>query len=418
MNATPRHLPALALASLCLSLGACGLLGGPAADDDDAVIGASDEQADRFVMTMPPQGGSVGNVGAPSGPAMTASWQPGGTSPQAPQAPAAGQGMQRVPVIDHTGFEKPLPALWVQIPAGWKTEGGVVWNQQAPCGATPSFQWQALSPDGRQRLQMLQAEAWTWDNLGMDLPAGSCPRWPIMDVRAYLQSYVQRHRPGARVLDYRARNDLIRSPAPPSDAQTRFWKEGGEVLVSYSGPQGEVRESVMAVVLFRETTMAGVMPGEIRKFMGGIAGSPVIATAPSGQLDLAMASNFAMSGQTDPQWQARMDKHNNKIASDAMDGAIRRGEIIRRTGEEIADINQRGYEDRNRISDDMQRRTIDGINNVTRYRDPVTGQEVQLNNLYDQGYRAQDGTYFQSNDPNLNPYVDLGIDAEEMERIE
>jgi hypothetical protein len=336
--------------------------------------------------------------------------------PASANSPAGG--MQRVPVVDSSGFEKPLPAYWAQIPAGWTTQGGVVWNQQAPCGATPSFHWQALSPDGRQRLQMLQAEAWTWDNLGMDLPGGSCPRWPITDVRAYLQSFVQRHRQGARVLDYRARNDLVMSAPPPSDQQTRYWKEGGEILISYAGQQGEVRESIAAVVMFTESTMAGVMPGEVRKFLSGFAGSPLVTTAPSGQLDLNLVTRFATSLQPDPQWQARMNKHNSKIIDQGIAGQRDRGEIISRTGAEIADINQRGYESRNATSDDIQRRTVDGINNVTRYRDPVTGEEVQLDNRYDHGYRAQDGTYLQTNDPNLNPYVDLGVEAEEMERIE
>ena len=61
---------------------------------------------------------------------------------------------------------------------------------------------------------------------------------------------------------------------------------------------------------------------------------------------------------------------------------------------------------------------LDGITNVDRYTDPVTGDEVQMDNRYDHAWRAADGTYFQSNDPNLNPYVDLGIEAEEMERNE
>ncbi|PZO07852.1 MAG: hypothetical protein DCF27_10000 [Lysobacteraceae bacterium] len=331
---------------------------------------------------------------------------------------AAGGGMQRVAVIDPNGFGQPMPALWVQLPAGWRTTGGVLWNQQAPCGATPSFQWQAQSPDGRQSLQMLPAEAWTYDNLNMPMPAGSCPRWPITDVRTYLQSLVQRQRPNARVLDYRTRNDLIQRAPPPSDAQTRYWKEGGELLIAYSGPNGEVRESFSAVVQFMETTMQGVVPGEVRKFISGIAGSPLIASAPAGQLDLAMVTRFGTSAVPDPQWQARMDKHNTAIARQGLQGQSERGQIMADTQREIADINQAGWERRDASGDAMQRQTVDGINNVERYTDPVTGSEVQMDNRYDNAWRANDGTYFQSNDPNLNPQVDLGIEAEQMERNE
>lgn len=329
---------------------------------------------------------------------------------------SADSALQRVPVIDPNGFEKPMPALWVQVPAGWKTAGGVVWNQQAPCGATPSFQWQAQSPDGRRSLQMLPAEAWTWDNLNMGIENPSCPRWPIGDVRTYLQSFVQRHRPGARILDFRARNDLVRTPPPPASGQTRYWKEGGEVLIAYRDAGGEVRESIAAVVQFNETAMAGVMPGEIRRFYSGIAASPVSSRAPSGQLDMNLLTHFANSMQPDPQWQARMNKHNTTIARQGVQGQIDRGQIISDTQREIADINQRGWDARNASSDRIQQQTVDGINNVQRYTDPTTGDEVQLDNRYDNAWRAQDGTYLQTNDPNFNPQTELGIGAEQMER--
>lgn len=330
----------------------------------------------------------------------------------------AGRGVQRVAVIDPNGFEKPMPALWVQIPAGWATGGGIVWDQNAPCGATPGYQWQAQSPDGQRSLRILPPDAWSFDNLNLGVGAGNCPRWPITDVRSYLQSLVERQRPGARVLDFRLRNDLVREPPLPSDTQTRSWKEGGEMLVSYTGPQGEMRESYTAVVQFTETTMAGVMPGEVRKFMSGVAGSPVVATAPAGQLDLAMVSHFAMTAEPDPQWRARMDQHNTAIARRGMQGQAERGQIAAQTRREVADINQQGWQGRSDSSDAIQRQTIDGINNVDRYTDPVTGNQVQLDNRYDNAWRANDGTYIQSNDPNLNPRVDLGIEAEQMERHE
>lgn len=398
---------ALAIASLCLLPAACGR-----APDAEAQPGGDPAAAGGRASAL------VRPADPPTGDATAAApLDPMAPMPAADPAATATGGLQRIAVIDPNGFEKPMPALWVQVPAGWRTGGGVVWDPQAPCGATPSYQWQAQSPDGRQSLRMLPAEAWSFDNLNLGVQ-GNCPRWPITDVRTYLQSLVERQRPGARVLDFRMRNDLLRVPAPPSDAQTRFWKEGGEMLVSYSGPQGEMRESYTAVVQFMETTMAGVMPGEVRKFMSGIAGLPVIASAPAGQLDLAMVSHFATSIEPDPQWQARMDRQNTATARQGVQAQIQRGAIAADTQREIADINQRGWESRSDSSDAIQRQTVDGINNVDRYTDPVTGSEVQLDNRYDNAWRANDGTYIQSNDPNLNPQVDLGVEAEQMERNE
>ena len=63
-----------------------------------------------------------------------------GTADVAGQAGAAPRGMQRVAIVDPSGFEKPMPAHWVQIPAGWRTQGGVLWCTTSRPG------WVAWSP--------------------------------------------------------------------------------------------------------------------------------------------------------------------------------------------------------------------------------------------------------------------------------
>jgi enamine deaminase RidA (YjgF/YER057c/UK114 family) len=57
---------------------------------------------------------------------------------------AAAQGaaaqMQRVAIVDPSGFEKPMPAHWVQLPAGWRTQGGPVRStMQVTALANPGF---------------------------------------------------------------------------------------------------------------------------------------------------------------------------------------------------------------------------------------------------------------------------------------
>lgn len=329
----------------------------------------------------------------------------------------AATGMQRVAIIDPSGFEKPMPAHWVQLPAGWQTQGGVVWDQNAPCGATPSFRWQARSPDGSQLLTIHPSEAWTWDNLGMPPTQGQCPRVPITTVRQYLESFVQRKRPGARVLDYRDRPDLIRTPPPPGGNGMQWRKDGGELLIAYGGPGGERRESVAAVVLFSLTTMAGVMPGETRQFLSGVASAPTTLSAPAGALDMNLLTHVANTGQPDPQWQARMNKHNAVIARQNQRGAADRGQIIADTYSEISDMQMRGWQDRNATNDRIHDRNIDAATGTTRYADPDAGQ-VRLDSNYDNAWRTADGDYVQSNDPNFDPNRDLDTEAERLERIE
>lgn len=329
----------------------------------------------------------------------------------------AATGMQRVAIIDPSGFEKPMPAHWVQLPAGWQTQGGVVWDQNAPCGATPSFRWQARSPDGSQLLTIHPSEAWTWDNLGMPPTQGQCPRVPITTVRQYLESFVQRNRPGARILDYRDRPDLIRTPPPPGGSGMQWRKDGGELLIAYGGPGGERRESVAAVVLFSLTTMAGVMPGETRQFLSGIASAPTTLSAPAGALDMNLLTHVANTGQPDPQWQARMNKHNAVIARQNQRGAADRSQIIADTYSEISDMQMRGWEERNATNDRIHARNVDAATGTSRYADPDTGQ-VRLDSNYDNAWRTTDGDYLQSDDPNFDPNRDLDTEAERLERIE
>lgn len=370
----------------------------------------------------PPQAAAPAEPAAPAasdwpqGPPMAAA--PGPTMAVAEAAAPAATGPQRVAIIDHSGFEKPMPAQWVQLPAGWQTQGGVIWDQNAPCGATPSLRWQARSPDGRQLLTVHPSDAWTWDNLGFPPTQGTCPRQPITSVRQYLEAWIQRNRPGARVLDYRERPDLITRPPPPAASGTTWTKEAGEFLLAYAEQGVEMRESVAAIVLFSYMRMPGVMPGEVREFLSGNATGTTTLRAPAGELDLDLMARFSATLETDPQWQARMDRHNSRIASDGLKGQADRGQIISETNREIADMNMRGWEDRNDTNDRMHERSIDAITETTRYQDPAAGGQVRLEGYGDNAWRAADGTYIQSDDPNFDPNRDLDTEAERLERIE
>lgn len=336
-------------------------------------------------------------------------------------APAAADGLQRVTIMDQNGFGAPIPAMTIDLPAGWQpVQGGVIWDAQARCGNSPRFDWRTQSPDGQQAFEMLPTEVWQYNNLpvmqGMQGIETPCPTWQISTVRDYLQSLVQRKRPGARVLDFRARPDLIRFPPPANTAQDRYWKESGQVLIAYTANGVDVRESIGVVVQFHQMTMMGTGPNDVRIFVDAMTMPAIAFRAPAGQLSMGLLERIGNSTQIDPQWQARMDKHNGVLARQGLKGQIERGDISRRTGQEIADINQRGWQSGQATDDGIQRATIDGINNIDRYQDPVSGNEVQLDNRYDHAWRAGDGTYIQSNDPNLNQQGALGADAEEMER--
>ncbi|WP_162782214.1 hypothetical protein [Arenimonas caeni] len=409
------------VSTLVLAALLAGCLGRGGDDADQAAEATGPAAPEAYTAPRPapdwPQATAPAASDWPQGPA------PAGPSPP-PEMAAAAQGTpppggpQRVPIIDPNGFEKPMPAQWVQLPAGWQTQGGVVWDQNAPCGATPSLRWQARAPDGAHLMTIHPSEAWTWDNLGLPPSQGACPRQPITSARQYLEGWIQRHRPGARVLDYRDRPDYVRSPPPPDGAGTTWRKEAGEFLLAYNQQGTEMREVVAVVVQFSNMAMPGVMPGEVRQFMSGTAFGATTLAAPAGQLEIDLLARIAATLQVDPQWQARMNRHHEEMSRTATRGAIERGRIMADTNREIADMQMRGWEERNAASDRMHDRSIDAITETTRYQDPAAGGQVRLDGYSDNAWRAADGSYIQSDDPNFDPNRDLGTDAERLERIE
>lgn len=390
------------LVPLLLSLGACGQASAP------------NEDTSSFATNPDATGGmpSANDMNSNAGQA----YEQAAPLNDAGALPASSDGMQRVALIDRNGFERPMPALTLDLPVGWSMQGGVTWNGEGRCASSPRYEMRASSPDGTQAVEILPAEAWQFSNLptmGIDMP---CANWRIDNVRDYLQSLVQRKRPGARILDYRPRPELITFQPPPSTGQDRYWKESGEMLIAYSLNGAEVREDIGTTVTFHRTVLPGMGPGDERIFIDGISSPALTVRAPEGKLDMSLLGRIHQSSRPDPQWQARMDQHNTQLARQGLKGQIARGQDSYRTSQDVADINQRTWQAGQDSSDGIQRATVDSINNVQRYQDPTTGGEVQLDNRYDHAYRTGDGTTIQSNDPNLNQQGALGADAEELER--
>ena len=157
-----------------------------------------------------------------------------GATAQARPLPAGALRVKPAEIIDRHGFEKPLVAATMLVPLGWKGEGGVEWNPMDPRGGEGyRFNWKATAPDGVGAIAVLPAERWSHGNFPM--PQNNCLSSTASGVRAYLEWFVQRSRPGARVLDFRARPDLAapyqqlaQLPATPG---MRTWVEGGELLI-------------------------------------------------------------------------------------------------------------------------------------------------------------------------------------------
>ncbi len=166
---------------------------------------------------------------------------------------------EKAMIVDATGFEAPMAATTLFLPAGWKTQGGVQWGSQFACTNGYNFDWKAQSPDGSETISVLPQTRWETNNYGAGVSTPGCQAAPFTTSRQYLEAFVQRWHPGARPLDFRQREDLMReaasynknTPMPLGFAKT--WVDAGELLFAFNEGGRDMRGSATATVVFSLT---------------------------------------------------------------------------------------------------------------------------------------------------------------------
>lgn len=66
--------------------------------------------------------------------------------------------VQQLEIIDRQGFERPMLAVTMLLPAGWQQEGAIVWQPGQRCGAPLHTRIAARSPDGVSAIELAATE--------------------------------------------------------------------------------------------------------------------------------------------------------------------------------------------------------------------------------------------------------------------
>ena len=75
------------------------------------------------------------------------------------------------PIMDPTGFKRPMVAVVALVPVGWRSRGGVVWGGSGACGSGYAFDWSATSPDGAMSAAVFPSMQWSFSNFpGVAVP--------------------------------------------------------------------------------------------------------------------------------------------------------------------------------------------------------------------------------------------------------
>lgn len=336
----------------------------------------------------------------------------------------------RAEIMDRNGFERPMVAYTMFVPSGWKTEGGIEYAQATNrCGLPSRINWKATAPDNSGAIQIIPEEKWTSANF--PVPEDGCTRAQVSAARPYLEWWVQRNRPGAKLLDYRERLDLA---APfksiiQSGQGMRSWADAGEILIAYQQNGRPVREAISTAGFFILTEFPSLTGGQSQQMLQGMTAPGFAMRMPEGALSFKMIEALRQSIHSAPEWKSRMNQaanQRNRIAAESnrqmaetnRREAAKRSEIIAQTGREIADIQMGTWQSRNEGMDRQQRETIEGIRGVETYNDPHYGGTVQLSNQYQHAWQLRDGSYVLTDDVNFEPGRDLGVTGQKLVKTE
>lgn len=327
--------------------------------------------------------------------------------------------VQRVEIIDRNGFEKPLVASTVLVPAGWQTQGGIVWQANNNCGFGYNIDFRAMSPDQRFGLHFFPMEQWQWSSMGTSSPLG-CPTLQITSVQQYIQNLVQRTRPGARIVDYRARPDIadtykqLNQITPMPLGEMRNWVEAGEALIAYQLNGADMRETLASAVMFsltRINPMSGI-PGAEYLSAATFPGFAMIA--PNGSLDFKVAEMIRKSAKPGAEWTRRINQHHAKMNAINLKGARDRAKITAKTNEEIRQMHSDSWRVYNESSDYLAREQSEMIRGVETYDDPYHGGTVELDSSYEHAWQLDDSTYILTDDASFNPYAATGQNGRQL----
>lgn len=324
-------------------------------------------------------------------------------------APAAATGgTQTIEIIDRFGVGQPMAAGRITLPAGWRAEGGVNWDNSTSCVTNQmKFQWRAVAPDGVTAVELLPS--YSWQSPAAYTRMNPCPVERITSPRDFLPMVARAMRPGARVIDYRDRADLT-AQAQRSDSPG-WHSQVGDLKIAYVSGGVPVEEILSATVS--------------QNNMGGNAGGFVLAyRAAAGKLDTAFLERTRASMKGSAQYgQAILRRGTGNVDRYAgeQSAAIsswhnqRMGEINAKGASDRAAIRARGNAETNAIyaqtaadtaatNDGINASNLRALKEEQTWSNPSTGQTVQGSIHGGQRvFEMPDGNFARTDDPYYSP---------------
>jgi hypothetical protein len=285
-------------------------------------------------------------------------------------------------VIDQTGFERPVRALTVPVPAGWQVQSNIRWNsvpgQCSSSVAAPHIRMN--SPDGREQIEVLPGYIVTSDSSVITRTGAQPGDFCVVAIADSGESLVRnivipRIRAGARVdrvvsVQLTPQQQALKAQLDQlSAASGNMRAEVYSMEAWLTHPDGTAEVLLLAGYLFASPQLiAGVPPlvTNNNDSVISVRGSPQRIEA------LLQTTRAIIAGaQFDPAWKAQIEE-TQRIVSTPVNTRGRGG------GGGGGGFDMDRWREEQRRDDRAQRDRIDSIREVERCYDPETGTVVEV----------------------------------------
>ena len=347
--------------------------------------------------------------------------------------------LQRVRILDEMGFDRPVEAMSVLVPRGWRTEGGVRWRGVNECrGEMITWQMSATSPDGAIRFTVLPVRSFSFfQNQMLQQGAlaaqqqGGCRVNAPFDAAQYLEHLASSELGGARVSNIRrdesmqAILDKIIAQGNATSRQygTGINQTGSAIYGNLTWPDGTKGLAQIAVSV---ATKQGndMFTGAPNGFATTTVFFQTLLRYPAEREAEALKTygTILASHRENPTWRQATNAFLTRLGNIEHAGRMER---LRLQGEQsaayaksqsdAADARMRSWEQQQASSDASHNRFIQTIREVETWK-TSEGKPVELSAGYHHGWSRPDGSYILTNNSNFDPAVEFQQNWERMQK--
>jgi hypothetical protein len=353
-----------------------------------------------------------------------ASHAPTGPAPFVPATDTRMLRFRKVSVVDRPdmiGGE----AMTFLCPADWQVEGGMVWREHPAMPATVHLR--VFNPRGLEQVESFPTLGFSYGGMlgqGTLFPIGSNymgneVRPPAQTAVQYLKEIIwPRYRAGvqAQIIGEQDMPQWAQAVAGQEEQvpgiQTQF--SAGRVRVAYALSGHAVEEDLYCVLRTVLVPAGGNLVTQAGERVHGMRAS-------RGQLDQLnrVMQTIVTSVQVNLQWfnkYTQLCQVLHQIQMQRIKTAGRISQIISQTHNEINDMIHQTWQNRQASEDRIHKQWTQTIRGVEEYYNPVERRPVELPSGYREAWINGLGEYILTDNPNLNPNVEVGGNWQRLQR--